>query len=109
MEAKIVFTNAVNRLKKYSEYKYNKSHELSKILKDSTIIDTDGEEELFDATVDITCCVLPNLSKETIKNYLGWYIYEIDEKSFPTSIEYDNESKVITNDPGSLFDFFKDL
>lgn len=101
------FIKAIARYQNFYSHKETKMRLLEKAFsEDSTIMDLDGLEELVDTISDMASVMFPNISEETVKNYIEYYIYEAVDIEEP--FVEDEEKKWILNSSGDLYDMLEE-
>ena len=77
---------------------------------DTRIFDYEMLEQLFNSTCDTVYAIFPNIKFEVLKDYVGWYLYEVPSMDNPY-IEINDEKgkpkkRFEINTPESLYEFF---
>ena len=101
------FMKAIARYQNFYSHKKTKMRLLEKAFgEESAIMDLDGLEELVDTISDMASVMFPNISEETVKDYIEYYIYEAVYMEEP--FVEDEEKKWILNSSGDLYDMFEE-
>lgn len=103
MDNKARFIRAVSRFQNFRSHLETKCKLLEKAFgSDTTIFDFDGLEELFQAIVDMSCLMFPNLTEDEIAENISWYVYEAVDMDNPTV--QDGDKEFIVNSVEALYD-----
>jgi hypothetical protein len=103
MDNKARFMRAISRFQNFRSHLETKCKLLEKAFgSDTSIFDFDGLEELFQAIVDMSCLMFPNLTEDEIAENISWNVYEAVDMDNPTV--QDGDKEFIVNSVEALYD-----
>lgn len=104
MNSKEIFINSFERLENYKSYIDKRNKVLESILggSETRIFDFPGVEELISSTTDTVNVIFPTVNRETIFDYIEWFIY--DNEFGKEELEINNEKIKNAED---LYNFFE--
>ena len=101
------FVRAIARYQNFYSHKETKMMLLEKAFgEDSCIVDLDGTEEIINTISDMAIIMFPNISEETVKCYIEYYVYEAVDMKEP--FVEDENKKWVLNSSSDLYDMFEE-
>lgn len=100
-----IFSRNLDRIKTYFETLRKKEKLLEEAFPDCSIIINHGVEELIESATDLGMILFPKLSKDTVKEDIDWYLFEVDSLKPP--IVTINGNNFVISSPFDLYNMLK--
>lgn len=102
---KEIFSRNLDRVSAYFESLRKKEDLLEEVFSDCSIIINHGVDELIESAVDLGMVLFPKLSKDTVKEDIDWYLFEVDSLENP--VVTINDREFVINNSSDLYDMLE--